>query len=406
MADKKPELLSPAGDTERLIMALRYGADAVYLSGQQFGMRAAAGNFNDEALEKAAALCHESGAHLYVACNTVMHGKDIKMLPPFLQRLQSVGADAVIVSDIGALMLAKKYAPTVNIHVSTQAGIANAESARAFYELGASRVILTRELTLAEIIEIRENIPKALELETFVHGSMCVAFSGRCLLSNYLVGRDANRGACAQPCRWKYHLVEEKRPGEFIELTEDNGTFLLNSRDLCLIEHIPELMDAGIDSFKIEGRQKSFYYAAVITNAYRHAVDAAMRGEKLSPVWLGEVNKVSHRKYSTGFYYDAEGPGQFYEDAMYFSECDVVAVVESCQEDGSALLRQRNYFFQGDMLELLMPEGEPISFTAPVMFDMEGDELSAVKHPMMQFAMKLPVCVPEYSILRKRRQEG
>ena len=384
-------------------MALRYGADAVYLSGPRFGMRAAAGNFDDEALEEAVSRCRESGVRLYVACNAVMHGEDIKMLPPFLERLQDIGADAVIVADVGALTLAKKYAPDVKIHVSTQAGIANAASARAFYDLGATRAILARELTLGEIREIREETPKELELETFVHGSMCVAFSGRCLLSNYLIGRDANQGACAQPCRWKYHLVEERRPGELFELTEDAGTFLLNSRDLCLIEHIPELMDAGIDSFKIEGRQKSFYYAAVITNAYRHAVDAAVRGEKLSPVWLGEVYKVSHRDYSTGFYYDAEGPGQYYEDAMYFSECDVIAVVESSDDEGCAVLTQRNYFYRGDTLELLMPEGEPLSFTAAEIHDIEGAELDAVMHPMMPFKMKLPVKAPQYSILRKRK---
>ncbi len=384
-------------------MALRYGADAVYLSGQRFGMRAASGNFGIDELQIAAELCREHGARLYAACNTVMHGDDIKALPPFLEQLQSAGVDALIVSDLGAMALAKKYAPGLKCHVSTQAGVTNAESARAFFDLGATRVILARELTLGEIREIRDNTPGELEIETFVHGSMCMGFSGRCLLSNYLTGRDANRGACAQPCRWKYHLVEEKRPGEMQEITEDGGTFLLNSRDLCMIDHVPELMEAGIDSFKIEGRQKSFYYAAVITNAYRQAIDAAVKGEALVPAWLNEVNKVSHRQYSTGFYFDAGGPGQYYEDAMYFSECDVVAVVEACDEDGLADLTQRNYFFQGDRLELLTPDDEPVSFVAELIYDAEGGMLDAVKHPMMPFRMKLPKTAPRYSIVRKSR---
>jgi putative protease len=404
MADRRPELLSPAGDMERLHMALRYGADAVYLSGRRFGMRAAAGNFGDDELFRAAALCRESGARLYVACNAVMRGDDILALPPFLERLQEIGADAVIVADIGAMRLAKRHAPKLRLHVSTQAGVANAESAGAFFDLGASRIILARELTLREIRQLRGNAPRELELEAFVHGSMCMAFSGRCLLSNYLTGRDANRGECAQPCRWKYRLIEEKRPGEMFELTEDGGTFLLNSRDLCMIGHIPELMEAGIDSLKIEGRQKSFYYAAVVTNAYRHAIDSAARGEKPGRVWLDEVNKVSHRAYSTGFYFDEKGPGQCYDDAMYASDCDVVAVVEDCDADGTAALTQRNYFNKGDMLELLMPDGEPVSFAAGLIYDAGGAPLDAVMHPMMPFRMKLPEKAPRYSIVRKKRK--
>ena len=385
-------------------MALRYGADAVYLSGNRFGMRAAAGNFSLDELKTAAELCRAHSARLYAACNMVMHGDDIKALPPFLEQLQSIGADAVIVSDLGAMALAKKYAPKLKLHVSTQAGVTNAESARAFFDFGASRVILARELRLGEIVEIRENTPEELEIETFVHGSMCMGFSGRCLLSNYLAGRDANKGACAQPCRWKYHLVEERRPGEMLEITEDGGTFLLNSRDLCMIDHVTELMEAGINSFKIEGRQKSFYYAAVITNAYRKAIDAAEKGEPLDPVWLNEVNKVSHRQYSTGFYFDANGPGQYYKDAIYFSDCDVVAMVEACDEEGIADLTQRNYFFKGDRLELLTPDGAPVSFIAELIYDAEGGLLDAVKHPMMPFRMKLPKNAPRYSLVRKSRK--
>lgn len=401
---RKPELLSPAGDMERLIMALRYGADAVYLSGQRFGMRAAAGNFSLEELKTAAGHIREHGAAMFVACNTVMRGGDIRALPPFLEKLQELGADAVIVSDLGALAMAKKYAPKLKVHISTQAGVTNAESACLLHELGAARVILARELTLSEIAEIRANTPKSLEIEVFVHGAMCVSFSGRCLLSGYLTGRDANAGECAQPCRWKYHLVEEKRPGEYMEITEDGGTFILNSRDLCMIEHIPALLEAGVDSLKIEGRQKSFYYAAVITNAYRQAVDAALRREALPRVWADEVNKVSHRPYGTGFFFDSGGPGQYERDGMYFTDADVVAVVEDCDENGNAVLTQRNRFFKGDRLELLMPGLLPVAFEARRLQNSEGVEIEAVPHPMMTFRMPLPVSAPRYAIVRKIRQ--
>ncbi|UOO37607.1 U32 family peptidase [Oscillospiraceae bacterium CM] len=404
MAGKTPELLCPAGDMERLEMALCYGADAVYLSGTRFGMRAASG-FSEEALRRAATMCREKGVKLYAACNAVLHGQDVRALPPFLEFLQEVGADAVIVADLGALALAKKHAPRLQIHVSTQAGVANDACARAFYDMGATRVILARELTLDEIADIRANTPPDLALEAFVHGSMCVSFSGRCLISNYLTGRDANQGACAQPCRWKYHLVEEKRPGELFEITEDNGTFILNSRDLCMIEHIPALLDAGIDSLKIEGRMKSAYYAAVVTNAYRHALDATVRGEAPERLWLDEVQNVSHRPYETGFYFKADGPGQYYENAMYFSGCDVVAVVESCDASQNAVLTQRNRFFKGDTLELLMPDVPPVSFVAEALYDTDGMELDAAPHPMMVFTMRLPAVAPRCAIIRKRRQK-
>lgn len=397
------ELLSPAGDMERLIMALTYGADAVYLAGTRFGMRAAAGNFTDEEMKKAIARCHERGVPVYVTCNTVMRNEDARTLPPFLENLQELGADAVIVSDLGAFTLAKKYAPNLQLHASTQAGIANYESANAFFDMGASRVVLARELTLGDIREIREKTPPELELEAFVHGSMCVSYSGRCLLSSYMTGRDANLGECAQPCRWKYHLVEEKRPGELMEITEDGGTYIFNSRDLCMIEHLPELMAAGIGSFKIEGRMKSAYYAAVVTNAYRHALDAAKKGVPLSPVWRDEVNKVSHRAYSTGFYLGAEGPGQYYKDAMYFADCDVAAVVESSDEDGNAVLTQRNKFCRGDTLELLTPYDEPIRFAATDLRNGEGMEIESAPHPMMALLMKLPIKAPRYSVLRRMK---
>jgi len=400
----KPELLSPARDPEQLIMALTYGADAVYLGGKHFGLRASAGNFDHDGLKSAVELCHKHKTRAYITCNSVLSNDDLCRLPGFLEEIAAADADAVILSDLGALALARKYAPNVQIHISTQAGVMNYECALVFYDLGASRIILARELPLDEITQIREKIPPELELEAFVHGSMCVAFSGRCLLSNYLTGRDANRGGCAQPCRWKYSLIEEQRPGEHLDITEDGtGTYIMNSRDLCMIDHIKEMCDAGITGLKIEGRMKSAYYAAVITNAYRHAIDAAVGGYPLKDVWRMEVEKVSHREYSTGFYFDANGPGQFYGDAMYRSDCDVVAVVESCEQDGNAVLTQRNKFCEGDRLELLTPVDEPLSFTAQRLTDMDGIHIDSTPHPMMEFRMKLPIYAARFSLLRKRR---
>ena len=400
----KPELLAPARDSEQLIMALTYGADAVYLGGLQFGLRASAGNFGSAELPEAVRLCHEHGAKAYVTCNAVLNNDDVATLPQFLEELSDAGADAIIVSDIGALSLARKYAPAIDIHISTQAGVFNFETAKTLHEMGASRIILARELTLSDISKMRENIPKDLELEAFVHGAMCVAISGRCLLSSYLSGRDANRGACSQPCRWKYSLVEEHRPGEFFDITEGEGTYIMNSRDLCLIEHIRELTDAGLSSLKIEGRMKSAYYAAVVTNAYRKAIDAAAAGEPLRDVWRNEVNKVSHREYSTGFYFNAEGPGQYHGDSMYRSECDVVAIVESCDNDGNAILTQRNKFFKGDTVELLTPSDDPVSFVADCIRNKNEQEIDSTPQAMMELRMKLPIFAPRYSILRKVRK--
>lgn len=403
MADKY-ELLSPAGDMERLTMALRYGADAVYLAGRRFGMRAAAVNFGDEELRRAVALAHGQGARVYAACNTLPREDELEELPGYLEFLQEAGVDALIIADIGVLELAKRYAPGLARHVSTQLGVINSAAANALYALGADTVVLARETPLADIRKIRANTPRELRLEAFVHGAMCVSFSGRCLLSNYLTGRDANRGQCAQPCRWKYHLVEEKRPGEYFEISEDGGTHIMNSRDLRMIEHIGELMDAGISSFKIEGRMKSAYYAAVVTNAYRHAIDAAEKGLPLDAVWVEETEKVSHRPYSTGFYYGE--PGQYYADASYFSEADVAAVVVSCDAEGNALLTQRNKFRRGDALELLPADGKPVAFTAGRIDDAEGNEIEDTRHAMMELRMKLPVFAPENSIVRKCRQSA
>ena len=398
---KKTELLAPAGDMERLTMALHYGADAVYLAGTQFGMRASAGNFNEEQLREAVRLAHSMGRRVYVTCNTLPREDELAALPGYLEFLQDAGADALIIADIGVLELAKKYAPKVAKHISTQFGVINSAAANALYALGADTVVLARETPLEDIKKIRRNTPPELRLEAFVHGAMCVSFSGRCLLSNYLTGRDANRGQCAQPCRWKYHLVEEKRPGEYFEISEDGGTHIMNSRDMCMIEHIPELIDAGIDSFKIEGRMKSSYYAAVVTNAYRHAIDAAVTGAPLDPLWVEEVNKVSHRPYTTGFYFGE--PGQYYHDATYFTDADVAAVVEACDADGNAVLYQRNKFYCGDELELLTTDAAPVKFTVEHMYNSEGEEIDDTRHAMMEIHMRLPRYAERYSIVRKCR---
>lgn len=380
-------------------MALHYGADAVYLAGTQFGMRASAGNFTFPELSKATKLAHANGTAVHMTCNTLPREDELAQLPEFLEQAQDAGVDAFIIADLGVMAAAKKYAPKVSRHVSTQLGVINSATANVLFDLGADRVVLARETPMEDIRKIRANTPKELEIEAFVHGAMCVSFSGRCLLSNYLTGRDANRGACAQPCRWKYHLVEEKRPGEYFEISEDKGTYIMNSRDMCMIEHIPELIDAGVTSFKIEGRMKSAYYAAAVTNAYRHAIDYALKGEALPKVWIDELNKVSHRPYCTGFYYG--DPGQHFAEASYFSDAYVCAVVEDCADDGLAELTQRNRFCVGDMVELLTNEGEPISFVVTELWDENGEAITATPHAMMKFKMCLPVNCSALSILRR-----
>ncbi len=402
---KKPELLSPAGDMERLDMALRYGADAVYLAGTQFGMRGGVKNFSNEELAEAVRRCHAASVRVHITVNTLPRMDELSALPAYLQHLEAIGVDALIIADMGVLRLAKRYAPTPEKHISTQTGIVNAESALGWMELGAKRVVLARELSLDEIRAIRRAVPRELELETFIHGSMCVSFSGRCLLSNYMTGRDAQRGVCAQPCRWKYALMEETRPGEYFPVfEEDGGTYIMNSRDMCMIDHIPELIGAGIDSFKIEGRAKSSYYTAVVTNAYQHAIRAAMAGRPLDPVWLAEVDKVSHRNYCTGFYYSDDGSMQFYDDARYLRDWQVAAYVVSCDPSGMALLTQRNRFFAGEELEILPPGEKPRRFVAQGMRDEDGSPIEVCRHPEMRFTMQLPCWAPKGTIVRRENQ--
>lgn len=405
MQQKKLELLAPAGDWERLEMALAYGADAVYLAGDTFGMRSFAGNFSPEELRRAAKLCRERGVDLHVTCNTMPRNDEMARLPQWLELLEEAGVTAVILADVGVLALAKRYAPSVKIHISTQASIVNYQTATAWHDLGADRVILARELSLDEIAEIRAKTPNDLEIETFGHGAMCVSYSGRCLLSNYMTGRDANRGACAQPCRYQYALVEEKRPGEYFPVYEDEkGTYIMNSRDMCMIDHLPDLIRAGVDSIKIEGRAKSAYYAAIVTGAYRHCIDAVQAGKPLDPIWRNEVEKVSHRHYSTGFFYGQ--PGQFTADARYIRDWQVVAVVESCTETGLATASLRNKFSMGDEIELVGPDTRPVAFQAPLMMDENGYSLPAPRHPQMKFQIQLPCYAPPLSFLRACRESS
>ena len=394
------ELLSPAGDMERLNMAVLYGADAVYLAGTDFGMRSFAGNFTPEELPRAVEFAHSHGVQVHVTVNTMPRNNEVARLPEYLERLDDAGVDALILADLGAFTLAGKYAPRCARHVSTQQSIANYECASAWYDLGAKRVVLARELNLEEIREIRAKTPKELEIETFGHGAMCVSYSGRCLLSNYMTGRDSNRGACAQPCRYQYALMEEKRPGEYFPVFEDEkGTYIMNSRDMCMIDHLGDLMGAGVDCIKVEGRAKSAYYAAIVTGAYRHCIDAAAQGLPLDPVWRDEVDHVSHRIYSTGFYYGH--PGQYTADSRYIREWQVAAIVEECDENGLAKCSLRNKFALGAQLEAVGPRSRPFSCTAEDLRSLEGDALEEVRTPQMGFTMQLPRQVPPYTILRR-----
>lgn len=398
------ELLSPAGDMERLQMAVAYGADAVYLAGNQFGMRAFAGNFDREGLRRAVSLCHSHGVKAHITCNTMPRNEELDNLPEYLEYLQDIGADALIIGDTGVMALAKRYAPKVPLHISTQIGVTNYAAARFWYDQGAKRVILARELTLDEVEDICAKRPSGLEVEAFVHGAMCVSFSGRCVISNYMAGRDASRGACAQPCRYKYALMEEVRPGEYFPVEEDEkGTYLFNSKDMCMIDHIPELLSIGLDSLKIEGRAKSAYYAAAVTNAYRHAIDAAQTGEPLDPVWRSELDKVSHRPYSNGFWYGH--PEQYVGDARYIRDWQVKAIVTSCAPDGSALLSLRNKFREGDTLELIGPGLQPMSFRVTGLQDENSVGLTEARTPQMALRLTLPCQVPPLSILRQKIAE-
>lgn len=413
--NKKAELLSPAGDEESLLCALDYGADAVYLAGKTFGMRANAKNFDEEGLFRAVEMAHKKGAKVYIACNIVPSNDEIDAFPEFISTARDAGVDAVIAADVGVISLVREYAPKLAIHASTQTGVVNYRTALELYKMGVRRVVLAREVDLESIKKIREKIPDDMEIEAFVHGAMCVSFSGRCLISEYLTGRNANHGECAQPCRWNYYLMEEKRPGEFYKVFEDDrGSYILNARDMCMIEHLDDLIDAGVYSLKIEGRAKSAYYSALTTNAYRTALDCLFKGEK-PPRWvLEEVNKISHRPYCTGFFYgnpaDGSGSqdpntvtngGQYFADSSYIRDYDFVAVADKC-ENGMMYLTVRNYFTLSDELEILAPEKEPIKFKPVLMFNENGELIDTARHAMSKITIKTDIEVPPRSLLRKR----
>lgn len=409
------ELLAPAGDEECLRSALDYGCDAVYLAGKSFGMRAGAKNFDMDGLDRAVRLAHERGVKVHLTCNTIPLNSEIEQFPKYIAAAQECGVDAAIACDLGVISMIKQYAPKMELHISTQTGVVNYQTAIELYKMGAKRVVLAREVGLEDIREIRRRIPADMEIETFVHGAMCVSFSGRCLISEYLTGRGANRGECAQPCRWSYYLMEEKRPNQFFKVFEDErGSYILNSRDMCMIDHLDDLIDAGVTSFKIEGRAKSAYYVALTVNAYRAALDSCLKGEK-PPKWvLDEVNKISHRPYSTGFFYgkptDGSGTqdpnivtngGQYYADSGYMRDYDFVGVVDYC-EDGVMHLTQRNYFTLSDELELLPPHAEPIIFKPESMFGADGTQINIARRATEKLTIPTAIVVPPHTILRKK----
>ncbi len=404
------ELLSPCGDFERLKLALKFGADAVYLAGEMFGMRTNPSNFDADELKKAVELVHSLGKKVYLTCNTLPRNDEIEKLPDFLKYAEQIGIDAFIIADIGVMAMAKKYAASVDIHMSTQVGIVNYQTANTLYEMGASRIVTARELSLDEIKVIRDKTPSDLEIEVFVHGAMCMSFSGRCILSDYMTHRDANRGDCAQPCRWKYHLVEETRPGQYFPINEEkNGTYIFNSRDLCMIEHIPELVNAGVDSFKIEGRAKSEYYTAIVTYAYRNAIDEYLKkpsNDFKVPQWiLDEMEKMSHREYTTGFNFGPIKNGQVTDTGGYIRNWDVCALFKE-YKNGRLVVSQRNRFFEGDELEVVEPNKKPYKLVVADLYNEDDEEKVDVANKATNtYSFKCDVPISPDAILRRQRTE-
>lgn len=402
------ELLAPAGSLTKLKYAIKYGADAVYIGGEEFSLRVASQNFTLPEIEEGIAFAHERGKKVYITANIIPHNDDLKAFPEFVREVSRLGADAIIVSDLGMFSIVREVAPELDIHISTQANNTNYASAKMWYSLGAKRVILARDLSFNEIGEIRQNIDANEELECFVHGAMCVSYSGRCLLSNYLTHRDANKGACSHPCRWKYYLMEEKRPGEYMPVFEnDRGTFLYNSKDLCMIEYIPELIKAGINSFKIEGRVKNELYVATVVGAYRRAIDAYLEnpeGFKLDKSILEDLEKVSHREYTTGFYFNKpDENNQLYTSNTYIQDYTIVGVVTDYDaETGIATIEQRNRFFKGDEIEIIRPFDSSFAFKADFMTDADGNDIDVAPHPQMTVKLKPGQEVGEFAILRKK----
>lgn len=406
---KKIELLSPAGNLEKLKTAIIYGADAVYIGGEAFSLRAAADNFDADTMTEGLKFAHDRGRKVYVAVNIFPHNADLKSLPAYIKNLYELGVDAVLVSDPGVFSIAREAAPDLEIHISTQANNVNYKSAEFWHKLGAKRIVLARELSLREIKEIRDNVPDDLELEAFVHGSMCISYSGRCLLSNYMTYRDSNRGLCAHPCRYKYSLVEEKRPNQYFPVFEDeHGTYILNSHDLCMIEHIPEVVESGITSLKIEGRMKSAYYTAVVTKAYREAIDEYLKDKenyRVNPKWLEEVSKASHRDFSTGFYF-GKPEKQIYSNSSYIRTYDIIGIVKDYDENSKiAVIEQRNKVLLNDEVEILSPDKESMTIKIDKMWDEEGNLIDMAPHPQMIYKIKTDIKLKPFDMLTKEKGE-
>ncbi|GAU76955.1 U32 family peptidase [Fusibacter sp. 3D3] len=405
------ELLAPAGDLDKLKFAIIYGADAVYIGGQTFGLRAAAKNFSIEQMKEGVEFAHSYGRRVFLTLNIIPHNEDINDLELYIDEIKDLGLDAVILSDPGTFMFVKQYAPELEVHLSTQANNTNYMSANFWHDQGIKRVILARELSFAEIAEIRAKTPPTLELESFIHGAMCISYSGRCLLSNYLNNRDANRGACSQPCRWEYQLVEVNRPGEYIPIEEtDKGTFFFNSKDLCMIEHIPELINSGLNSLKIEGRMKTVYYVANIVRAYREAIDAYYRdpeGYKYNPEWFDEIKKASHREFTKGFYQNKPTEkDQLYTSSSYIRAYDFIGVVKSYDpETKMAIIEQRNHFSVGDQIEIIGPNYFQAEQTVEQILNDKGESVEKAPHAQQIIRMPMALAVEPYYILRKAKED-
>ena len=404
---RKTELLIPAGSLEVLKVAVLYGADAVYLGGEAFGLRAKAKNFTDEEIREGIAFAHSRGVKVYITANILAHNRDLEGVEAYFEELKDMGPDALIISDPGVFSIARRVCPEIDIHISTQANNTNYGTYLFWWNLGAKRVVSARELSLEEIRQIRERIPEEMEIESFIHGAMCISYSGRCLLSNFLTGRDANQGACTHPCRWKYSLVEETRPGEYFPVTEnDRGTFIFNSKDLCMIEHIPEMMEAGIDSFKIEGRVKTALYVATVTRAYRLAIDACMRDPeeyRKNMAWYREeIGKCTNREFTTGFYFGKPGPdSQIYENSTYITGSVYLGRVDSVDGEGRCRLEQKNKFSVGENLELMKPDGRNIPVTVQGIWDEEGNPQDSCPHARQVIDVDLGMVPEPFDILRR-----
>lgn len=407
----KPELLAPAGDLEKLKMAIIYGADAVYIGGEEFGLRKASKNFTLEDIEKGIKFAHDRDRKVYVTLNIIPHNEDLVGLDEYVLELEKIGVDGVIVADPGVFSVIRRVAPNIHIHLSTQASATNYETIKFWYDLGIRRVVVARELSLDEIKEIKESLPEDLEIEAFVHGAMCISYSGRCLLSNYMVGRDANRGECAHPCRWKYSLMEEKRPGEYFPIYEnEKGTFIFNSKDLCMIENIPELIEAGVCSFKIEGRVKSQYYVATVIRSYRKAIDEYFRLKEdyvYKEEWLEEIKKASYRDFTTGFYFKKPtGEDQVYGSSSYIREYDFIGLVLDYDEKTEvATIEQRNRIFVGDEIEVFSPNKEFFVQKIEDMWNENGEEIDVAPHPQQIIKIKMKKPVENWDIIRKARKD-